>query len=72
MPESAETEMLTTREAAALLNKHVLTINRWIREGKVPAKRAGKHGAYMISKQDLLDALDYTPPAGDGRQPEKA
>lgn len=51
-------EVITVKEAAEHLNKHPGTVRRWIREGKLPARKlAGKYGVYLISRSDLLELM---------------
>src|SRR5258706_13943554 len=46
-----ETELLSTEEAANLLNVHVNTIRSWIDKGKLPTVRVGK--LYRIPRREL-------------------
>src|SRR5260221_13508022 len=46
-----ETELLSTEEAARLLNVHVNTIRSWIDKGKLPTVRVGK--LYRIPRREL-------------------
>ena len=46
-----EDEFLTTRQVADALKKNLGTIQRWCREGKIPAARI--EGTYIIRKQDF-------------------
>src|SRR5258708_7005473 len=46
-----ETELLSTEEAAQLLNVHVNTIRSWIDKGKLPTVRVGK--LYRIPRREL-------------------
>jgi excisionase family DNA binding protein len=48
-------ELITTRQAANLLQTHVSTIYRWILSGKLPAWRRG--GRHVVKKADLLAML---------------
>src|ERR1051326_2030742 len=47
----AETEYLSTEEAAQLLNVHRNTIKSWLLSGKLPAVRVGK--LYRIPRREL-------------------
>ena len=66
MQEDRKDKLLTLPEAAALVGKHPQTIRRWIYSGHVPAKKVGKYGRFIIREQDLMDALEYDPPADKG------
>jgi len=55
-------QLLTADQVAETLNLHVKTVLRYIREGRLKAKRIGKE--YRITRADL-DAF-----AGDTRAPE--
>jgi len=46
-----ETELLSTEEAAQLLNVHVNTIRSWIDKGKLSTMRVGK--LYRIPRREL-------------------
>lgn len=50
----------TLEEAAKLLKLHPQTLRRWIRQGKLPAKRFGKQ--FRLSLQDIEQAAQ--PPKG--------
>lgn len=64
----AEPTFITTESAAKLLYTTAYTIRKYIRMGKVPALKIGRH--YLISQQDLdklLNSLIYKiPPASEG------
>lgn len=44
-------EFLSTDEIARVLKKNVATIQRWCREGELPAAKLGR--TYMVRKQDF-------------------
>src|SRR5215208_5018139 len=44
----------TLEEAAGVLKLHTQTLRRWIREGKLPAKRFGKQ--FRLCREDLDQA----------------
>jgi excisionase family DNA binding protein len=46
----------TTEEIAKMLTIHVVTVRRWIREGKLPAILLGK--SYRVTKEDLRRFLE--------------
>ena len=56
-----KTKMLTIKEVSDLLGKHRKTIERWIREGRLPAKRIVENGHIMIDPDDLEKSLKYFP-----------
>jgi excisionase family DNA binding protein len=43
-----ETDLLSTKEVGAILKVSKITVQRWCREGKIPAARIGK--AYRSRK----------------------
>ena len=45
----------TTRQVAESLNKHIKTVQRWIREGRLNAVK--KNGTYYIEKVELEEFL---------------
>lgn len=45
--------MLTVLDAAARLHKNPETVRRWIREGKLPARKVGLQ--YLVDPADLPD-----------------
>lgn len=47
-------EVLTIRQAAALLGVHPETLRRWDAQGKLVARRMGPRGARRYAKQDVL------------------
>ena len=48
-------EYLSIAEAADRAKVHPATIRRWVRQGRLPGHRAGRH--LRIKSQDLEDAL---------------
>lgn len=46
-----DSEFLTTEDAARLLNVHVNTIIRWIKQGKLPASQIGRE--YRIPRPSI-------------------
>ena len=50
----------TLEEAASLLKLHPQTLRRWIREGKLPAKRFGKQ--FRLRSEDLERAAQPAKP----------
>ena len=55
------TQLYTADEVAGLLNLHVKTIRRYVREGRLKARRIGKE--YRIARADLDDFAGETRPA---------
>ena len=55
-----DTDLLTLREAAALLKLTPVTIKRWLKQGRLPAYRVGPR-AIRIKHEDLQTILQ---PAG--------
>jgi excisionase family DNA binding protein len=60
---TASTSLYSAEQVAQLLNLHVKTIRRYVRDGRLKAKRIGKE--YRITRADL-EAF-----AGELRPPEK-
>src|SRR6266404_3437325 len=56
------TQLYTADEVAGLLNLHVKTIRRYVRDGRLKARRIGKE--YRIARADLDDFAGETRPAG--------
>jgi excisionase family DNA binding protein len=56
------TQLYTADEVAGLLNLHVKTIRRYVRDGRLKARRIGKE--YRIARADLDDFSGATRPAG--------
>ena len=50
-PPVFEDEFLTTDQVARALKKNLGTIQRWCREGKIPAAKI--EGTYIIRRQDF-------------------
>lgn len=48
---SVDTDYLSVPEAAALIRVHPATIRGWIREGRLPQHRAGRH--YRVKRSEL-------------------
>lgn len=49
---------ITTKETALKLHKHPETIRRWIKAGKLKARKvAGTYGLYLIEEEDLKNYL---------------
>jgi excisionase family DNA binding protein len=55
------TQLYTADEVAGLLNLHVKTIRRYVREGRLKARRIGKE--YRIARADLDDFAGETRPS---------
>jgi len=54
------TQLYTADEVAGLLNLHVKTIRRYVRDGRLKARRIGKE--YRIARADLDDFAGETRP----------
>src|SRR2546423_10724592 len=54
-------QLYTADEIAGLLNLHVKTIRRYVRDGRLKARRIGKE--YRIARADLDDFAGATRPA---------
>lgn len=48
-----EDEFLTTKQIADVLKKNLCTVQRWCREGKLPAAKI--EGTYIVCKTDFDD-----------------
>ncbi len=46
--------MLTAKEAALAVDRSVDTIRRWIRDGRLRARRDGVSRSYFIAEAELL------------------
>ena len=55
------TQLYTADQVAELLNLHVKTIRRYVRDGRLKARRIGKE--YRIARADLDDFAGETRPA---------
>lgn len=67
-----EYELLTTDQIARVLKKNLGTIQRWCREGKLPAARI--EGQYLVRRQDFDDWFRsnmLTAQPSDGNKDEK-
>jgi len=53
------THLYTADEVAAVLNLHVKTVRRYVRNGRLKAKRIGKE--YRIARADLEEFAGVTP-----------
>ncbi len=51
-----DSEFLTTRQIAEAFNRSHATIQRWCREGRIPAARI--EGTYLIRKSDFDEWFD--------------
>jgi excisionase family DNA binding protein len=51
-----EKPLLTTQDIAELLEMHITTIRRYIREGKIKAIRIGRE--YRIRREDFEEFLE--------------
>ena len=51
-------ELVTVQEAAERLRVHVETVRRWVREGKLPAKKIGATRKYLIASKDIDEELN--------------
>ncbi len=52
-PPAFEEEFLTTQQIADALKKNLGTIQRWCREGKIPAAKI--EGTYIVRRTDFDD-----------------
>ena len=50
-----ETEFLTLKEASEFLKIGVATLNRWMREGKIPSYKIG--GRRLFDKTELIECV---------------
>lgn len=48
-------EMLSLGRVAAMLDVHVATVRRWIREGQLPARRLGRR--LFVARRDLVRSM---------------
>ncbi|MBU0731273.1 helix-turn-helix domain-containing protein [Patescibacteria group bacterium] len=56
MDELSERTILTTKEVADLLRVSLITVRRWLKSGKIPSIRIGKH--YRIRRDDIEDLFN--------------
>lgn len=56
-----ENEFLTTKQIADALKKNLGTVQRWCREGKLPAAKI--EGTYIVRKTDFDDWFRSKQPA---------
>lgn len=49
-------ETLTAKEAAALLDRHYMTVLRWIKDGTLPGWKLG--GQYRVKRADVERLLN--------------
>ena len=56
MDELNEKTILTTKEVADLLRVSLITVRRWLKAGKIPSIRIGKH--YRIRRDDIEDLFN--------------
>jgi excisionase family DNA binding protein len=61
--------LLTSAEAARLLNIHPVTLLRWAREGSVPHRRLGRKVLFRASELNSWCATGYTNSAVRVAQP---
>ncbi len=61
--------LLTSAEAARLLNFHPVTLLRWAREGSVPHRRLGRKVLFRASELNSWCANGYTNSAVRAAQP---
>jgi excisionase family DNA binding protein len=67
-PAPAATEPISLREAARRLGLHYMTVYRYVRTGRLPARRDGQE--WLIDPADL-SRLQERPPPGPGRRPRQ-
>lgn len=63
MVEIAGKKYYKTVEIAKMLEVHVDTVRRWIREGKLKTKKIGR--AYLVSENEILKFIDNTMKGGN-------
>lgn len=64
--------ILTTEDVAEILDLHVDTVRRYVREGRIPAHRLGGTGRSQlyILRDELIDTLVSSPLASEQHQDE--
>lgn len=55
--------MLTTDQLAKVLGVHIVTVQRMVKQGRIPAIRVGSGYRFDMSK--VLEALAVNPTSGD-------
>ena len=55
--------MLTTEQLAKALGVHIVTVQRMVKQGRIPAIRVGSD--YRFNMNKVLDALAVSPTSGD-------
>ena len=55
------TEMLTLNEAAERLDLHYMTVYKYVRSGKLPAKKSGGSWEISVSDLDAMSAIERAP-----------
>lgn len=55
--------MLTTDQLAKVLGVHIVTVQRMVKQGRIPAIRVGSDYRFDMSK--VLEALAVNPTSGD-------
>lgn len=55
---SPRKQRMSIAEAAAYLHAHPETVRKWIRQGKIPARRIGQLGNYILYEEELAKILD--------------
>jgi excisionase family DNA binding protein len=63
----ADSNWLTTEEAARYLKVNVGTLRRWAREGVIPAAKLGNRGGFRFRREDLDRFLESRRPGHGGR-----
>ena len=56
------TELIEPAEAAAILGKHVKTIERYVRDGKLPAYRVGPTNKLRLKRSEVEEIRDRIVP----------
>ena len=55
--------MLTTDQLAKVLGVHIVTVQRMVKQGRIPAIRVGSD--YRFDMNKVLEALAVNPTSGD-------